>query len=114
MTEFAIELLRLHGDENWSEWGDRWWDHVERLGELPSGGPGGGWRILDHFRRAGVEAIQLDWGTLLFPVTKQELLALFTQSGRLRPHAAQSDQEAFDLSRLPEDRDYGLVVVECA
>ena len=114
MTEFAIELLRLRGDENWSEWGDRWSEHVERLGELPSGGRGGGWRILDHFRSAGVEATQLDWGALLFPVTKRELIALFTESGRLQPPASKAHMKPIELSQLPDGGDYGLVVVECA
>ncbi len=34
MTMMSHLLIRLHGDEDWDAWGDDWWDHVERLGEL--------------------------------------------------------------------------------
>lgn len=113
MTEFVIELLRLGGDERWSEWGDSWWDHVERLGGLPSEGPGG-WQLLDHFRSKDVKGTQLDWGALLFPVTKEMLIALYSATGELRPHGSNPDAEQIQLSELPEDDQYGLVVVECA
>ncbi len=113
MTEFVIELLRLRGDERWSDWGDGWWDRVERLGELSDEGPGG-WQLLDHFRGEGVKGTQLDWGALLFPVTKEQLIALYSETSELRaphskPHAAR-----IQISELPESDQYGLVVVECA
>jgi hypothetical protein len=113
MTEFVIELLRLRGDERWDEWGDSWWDHVERLGSLPPEGPGG-WQLLDDFRSKGVEATQLDWGALLFPVTKEMLIALYSPSSELRPQDSNPGSERIQLSKLPEDDQYGLVVVECA
>lgn len=60
MTEFVIELLRLRGDEQWGEWGDRWWEHAEILGELAEGPDG--WRLIDHFRGQGLKGKRLDWG----------------------------------------------------
>lgn len=112
-TEFAIELLRLRGDERWSEWGDDWWDHVERLGELPPDGPGG-WGLLDHFRSEGLRGTQLDWGALLFPVTKEKLIALYSATTELRAPPSGPEARRLQLSELPEDDRYGLVVVECA
>jgi hypothetical protein len=53
MTEFSVEILRLHGDEPWEQWGGDWWSHADRLGTVPTAGPGG-WQLLDHFRAAGV------------------------------------------------------------
>jgi hypothetical protein len=36
-------VVRLHGDEDWEAWGDRWWDHIDKVGDLHwvghSGGP---------------------------------------------------------------------------
>jgi hypothetical protein len=113
MTEFAIELLRLRGDEQWSEWGDDWWNHIERLGELPPDGPGG-WQLLDHFRSEGVRGTQLDWGALLYPVTKKQLTALYSKTSELRPPHSNPDARRLQLSELPEGDQYGLVVVECA
>lgn len=113
MTEFAIELLRLRGDERWSEWGDAWWDHAERIGTLPSEGPGG-WQLLDHFRGEGERGKQLDWGALLFPVTKEKLLTLYPETSKLRPPHSSPGPAPAQLSELPEDDQYGLVVVECA
>lgn len=113
MTEFAIELLRLHGDERWSEWGDRWWDHVDRLGELPRDGPGG-WQLIDHFRGEGVQGTQLDWGALLYPVGKKDLVALYSEGAELRRPQPSADAASIRLSELPDDDRYGLVVVECA
>jgi hypothetical protein len=113
MTEFVIELLRLHGDEQWSEWGAGWWDHAERLGTLPSDGPGG-WQLLDRFRGEDRQGTQLDWGALLFPVTKKELLTLYPATSKLRPPSSNAAVPPIELSDLSDDEKYGLVVVECA
>jgi hypothetical protein len=111
MTEFVIELLRLRGDERWADWGDQWWDHAEILGELPPKDPGG-WQLIDHFRSLGLKGTQLDWGSLLYPITKQELIALYSATAELRPRQG-SESGPSGLSELAEDDNYGLVVVEC-
>jgi hypothetical protein len=113
MTEFSVEILRLHGDEPWEQWGGDWWSHADRLGTVPAAGPGG-WQLLDHFRAAGVSGRQLDWGALLFPVTREELLELIPGSAELRPPASHPGAPAVTLAGLPGDADYGLVVVECS
>ena len=110
MTEFTIELLRLRGDEPWSKWGDGWWDHADILGELPQDGPGG-WQLIDHFRAQQVSSTRLDWGALLYPVSKEELLALYSPAAEIRPRTEAASAPA-RLSELSDDESYGLVVVE--
>jgi hypothetical protein len=106
----VIELLRLRGDERWADWGPRWWDHAEIVGELPQ--PPGGWQLLDHFRSEGTKGTQLDWGALLYQATKKELIALYSATDELRPRQG-SGSGPTRLSELAEDDLYGLVVVEC-
>lgn len=113
MTDFVIELLRLHGDERWSEWGDAWWDHADRLGRLPSE-EAGGWQLIDHFRRESVRGTKLDWGALLYPVSKEELIALYSPTTELRLHDPSARSDRMRLSELPGHDRFGLVVVECA
>lgn len=111
MTEFVVELIRLHGDERWSDWGDGWWKHVERLGELTHEGFGG-WPLLDHFRSEGVHGTKLDWGALMFPVTKKQLIDLYSAESELRPFSGTPEGERMQLSDLLEGERYGLVVEE--
>lgn len=110
VTEFVIELLRLRGDEQWDDWGDQWWEHADILGELPQEGPGG-WQLIDHFRGQALKGRNLDWGALLYPVTKEELVGLYPPTAELRPRRGVSAQTL--LSELAEDDSYGLVVIEC-
>ena len=110
MTEFVIVLLRLRGDEQWDDWGDQWWEHADILGELPQEGPGG-WQLIEHFRGQALRGRKLDWGALLYPITKSELVALYSATAALRPRQA-SEVGSIRLSSLAEDDDYGLVVVE--
>lgn len=109
MTEFVIQLLRLRGDERWGEWGDRWWEHAEILGELPDSL--GGWHLIDHFREQGRRGRRLDWGALLYPVTSEELVALHPEAAELEPREA-SGSGPTRLSDLAADESYGLVVIE--
>jgi hypothetical protein len=61
-----------------------------------------------------VKGTQLDWGALLFPVTKEKLIALYSATSELRLPDSNPDAERIQLSELPENDQYGLVVVECA
>lgn len=61
-----------------------------------------------------MKGTQLDWGALLFPVTKEMLIALYSPASELQPHGSNPDAERIQLSELPVDDQYGLVVVECA
>ena len=111
MTEFVIELLRLRGDEQWDDWGDRWWEHAGILGGLPQEGPGG-WQLIDHFRGQALEGRKLDWGALLYPITKEELVALYRPRPSSDPAGAPS-QDRPDCPSSPTTDHYGLVVIEC-
>lgn len=69
MTMFMTELILLTGDEEWEGWGDEWWDHVERVGELPNFP--GGVALMAGIERLGHESTQIDWGAWLYRVSAQ-------------------------------------------
>ncbi len=108
MTEFVIELIRLRGDERWEDWGPDWRGEVERLGRL-SPKERSGWELLDHFRQQKVSGTQLDWGTLVFPVGKDDLVALYPNIGRIEGESPATAH----IADLPEDDEYALAVIEC-
>ncbi len=61
-----------------------------------------------------MKGTQLDWGALLYPVGKKDLIALYSEGTELLRPQSSADAEWIRLSELPDDNRYGLVVVECA
>jgi hypothetical protein len=112
VTVYVTEILGLTGDEKWEQWGDDWWDHVERLGEAPSGSHYGLSliRLLDE---RGYQSRQLDWGAFLYEVTKPILIELYGEEAELPPHGQQpAGSPTHPLRDLDEEASYGIVVIE--
>ncbi len=111
MTMIVTELLRLRGDECWSEWKDDWIKHVERIGEMSVSG----WSQFD-LRRAGFEGLQLDWGAFLFEMSKMELIQQYGGDTKLSPTfpaREKGEQWTKALQDLEDEDRYGAVFIEC-
>lgn len=109
-----MELLRLHGDERWSDWGPDWEQHADRVAELPSMAVP---ELLAHFKENHVHPTRLDWGALLYPLRKPDLEAIYSAEGELIPtHSARMHGEIWKrrIAELDGDEAYALVVVECS
>lgn len=106
MTMMMVELIRLTGDERWEEWGDDWWDHVERVAEVPGYGWSGG-SVISAGR-------QIDWGAVLHEASKTRLVETLGAETRLARSYAHKNNEPYPatIGDLPEGQ-YGFVVVEC-
>jgi hypothetical protein len=99
-------VVRLHGDEDWEAWGDKWWDHIDKVGELHWVGHSAG-----PFP-SGPER-QLDWGAFLTEATCEEVRGL----AWVPPWLADSDwarQQRAMLERLSPTERYGVIAVEMA
>ncbi len=109
-----MELLRLHGDERWSEWGVDWAQHADRVAELP---PTHVTELLAHFKLNHMHPTRLDWGALLYALRKPDLEAIYSADGELiPPHSARMAGQSWKkrIGELDADDAYGLVVVESA
>ena len=103
MTMMVYVIVRLHGDEDWDAWGDKWWDHVEQVGEL------------NWFKNPGVldgPGLQLDWGAFLHEVSKEQIRRLAWEPDMPALSEWILEQRAFVDGLSSTDR-YGLISVEC-
>ncbi|MDQ3689766.1 MAG: hypothetical protein M3406_06990 [Chloroflexota bacterium] len=111
MTMFVSELVRLTGQEDWTAWGDEWWDHVRFIGELP--GPPSGWNLLAIFEERGQSGTRLDWGAQMFQLSKAELAMIFGARAQTSPRMMGGGvRKPVPVEALDADAEYGVVVVE--
>ena len=113
VTMMIAELLRVHGDERWEEWGDDWWRHADRVGQFKTGV--WAWMSTDVLVRRGYPHRRLDWGADMFELTKQDLMAEFGPDpvlGPVAPARRAGERWRKSIADLA-DGTYGFVLIEC-
>ena len=108
MTMMSHLLIRLHGDEDWDAWGDDWWDHVERLGELEWAH---GWHGISHEVEGEPVKRRLDWGAVLYELSRQQVEQLADEPDWLQ-HTPSAERQRELLAGLRDEDRYGVVFVE--
>jgi hypothetical protein len=99
----AYLVIRLHGDEDWDAWGDDWWDHVERVGELH-------WLQLSNGAAPGPSR-WLDWGASLREASAEDIRRIAWEPPWLADTESAREQREL-LEMLTTEGRYGLVSVE--
>lgn len=103
MTAMAHWLVRLADGDDPAGWGADWTARAEKLAEL---GWVDGWlNPPDWLDRSGTKRV--DWGALLIPLSKEELLKL-VQSVR----APATDRQQQTLEELDPTNDYAVIWIE--
>ena len=98
-------LVRLHGDEDWDAWGDRWREHADVIGELSWVQ---GWTNAPAWLGKGR---QLDWGAFLHEATKDDVQRLVDEPKWLASTETARKQRLL-LKNLSASERYGVVYVE--
>jgi hypothetical protein len=104
----VYKLVRLHGDEDWAAWGDRWDDHVDKICDLRFvGGSTPAW-MYDRPR------VNLDWGAWLYEASLAEVRRLIRSRRSDDPIFREIEEKQNTiLDALPADARYGVIWVEC-
>lgn len=101
MTMMSHRVVRLTGQEDWEAWGEDWADHVDLVAGVTVAP--GAWLSAPEWLRTNSHR-WLDWGTVLWEVSKAEVLRLVS------PMAS---TEVEDLAAvLQDDQAYGVIWVE--
>lgn len=118
MSMMSHVLLRLHGDEDWATWGERWLRHAHVVGYLAfvrvrdwRGPPA--W-LHDRPER------QLDWGAWMVELSLAEVRRLIGPRTNYadfredwdRPFLEAEARQNAILASLPEDERYAVVWME--
>lgn len=104
----AHVLIRLHGNEDWARWGDHWHRHVDEIGELSWVN---GWIGPPDWLRERVGKQRLDWGAILYEVSKEDVQRLVWEPEWLADTDAARKQRAL-LESLSKEERYGVIFME--
>jgi len=112
MTPFVHWLIRLRGDEDWDAWGDRWWDHVEKITEL-SFIYGRYWSEAPEWLLAKPHR-KVEWGAYLYEITPSQIASLISRPGpESRERMQRSWQEQQErIKDLDASSRYGIIWIE--
>lgn len=113
MTEFVMELLRLRGEERWGDLGDGLVG--SRREARRASGRGTGRMASDRsLPKRGCARYSTRLGRAAIPVTKEQSITLYPETSELRAPRRTPDVPRIWMVELPEDNQFGLVVVDCA